>query len=130
MNPDPKPGIVYVVDDDDAVRDATQLLLETYDFKVRAFPSAATFLSGFSYLTAACVLLDLHMPKMGGLELVQALRSWGTRTPVIIMSGRRDAGLDAELQQAGVSAILSKPCEDEVLIGAIRTAMDGAWNRN
>lgn len=126
MHSDPKAGIIYVVDDDDAVRDATQLLLESYDFKVRAFPSAATFLAGFSYTAAACILLDLHMPKMGGLELVQALRSWGTRTPVIIMSGRRDAGIDAELQLAGVSAILSKPCEDELLIGAIRTATNTA----
>jgi two-component system, LuxR family, response regulator FixJ len=117
---DPKRDIVYLVDDDDPVRDATQLLLETCGFQVRAFPSAATFLAGFSYGSAACILLDLHMPKMGGLELVQALRSWGTRTPVIIMSGRRDAALDVELQAAGVSAILSKPCEDEALLGAIR----------
>jgi two-component system response regulator FixJ len=126
MTSDPKPDIVYVVDDDEAVRDATQLLLETYDFQVRAFPSAATFLAGFSYRSAACIVLDLHMPKMGGLELVQALRSWGTRTPVIIMSGRRDAATDAELQQAGVSAILSKPCDDEILIGALRAAMSSA----
>ena len=115
-------GIVYVVDDDDAVRDATQLLLETYGFDVRAFPSAASFLSSFSPATAACILLDLHMPQMGGLELLQALRSTGTRTPVIVMSGQRDAGVDAELQQAGVSAIFSKPCDDETLIGAIRAA--------
>ncbi len=81
---------------------------------------------GFSYTSAACILLDLHMPKMGGLELLQALRPWGTRTPVVIMSGRRDASVDADLQQAGVAAILSKPCEDEVLIGAIRAAMRGS----
>ena len=126
MQTEPKPGIIYLVDDDDAVRDATQLLLETYGFHVRAFPSAATFLAGFSYTAAVCIVLDLHMPKMGGLELVQALRSWGTRTPVVIMSGRRDAAVDAELQQAGVSAILAKPCEDEVLIGAIRAAINTA----
>ena len=117
------PDIIYVVDDDDAVRDATQFLLETYGFKVRAASSAATFLAAFSYANAACIVLDLHMPKMGGLELVQALRAWGTRTPVVILSGRRNPAVDAELQQAGVSAILSKPCEDEVLIGAIRAAM-------
>lgn len=118
-----KSGIIYVVDDDDAVRDATQLLLETYGFDVRAFPSAATFLASFDHASAACILLDLHMPQMGGLELVQTLRSWGARTPVIIVSGRRDAGVDAELQQAGVSAIFSKPCDDDVLIGAIRAAV-------
>lgn len=118
-----KSGIIYVVDDDDAVRDATQLLLETYGFDVRAFPSAATFLASFDNASAACILLDLHMPQMGGLELVQTLRSWGARTPVIIISGRRDAGVDAELQQAGVSAIFSKPCDDDVLIGAIRAAV-------
>jgi two-component system response regulator FixJ len=118
-----KSGIIYVVDDDDAVRDATQLLLETYGFDVRAFPSGATFLASFDQASAACILLDLHMPQMGGLELVQTLRSWGARTPVIIISGRRDAGVDAELQQAGVSAIFSKPCDDDVLIGAIRAAV-------
>lgn len=125
MSPDLRHGIVYVVDDDDAVRDATQLLLETYGFAVRTFPSAATFLAGFSYGSAACIVLDLHMPQMGGLELVQALRSWGADTPVVVMSGRRDAATDAELGQAGVAAILSKPCDDEVLIAAIRSASPG-----
>lgn len=123
MPADPIGGIVYVVDDDDAVRDATQFLLETYGFNVEAFPSAATFLATFRHAPAACILLDLHMPQMSGLELLQALRSSGTRTPVVIISGRRDGGVDAELQQAGVSAILSKPCEDEVLIAAIRKAL-------
>ena len=116
-------GIIYVVDDDDAVRDATRLLLETCGFNVLGFPSAAAFLASFSQDLGACILLDLHMPKMGGLELLQSLRSKGVRTPVIIMSGRRDAGVDTDLQQAGVSAIFSKPCDDDALIGAIRAAM-------
>jgi two-component system response regulator FixJ len=124
MPAESKRTVICVVDDDDAVRDATQFLLETYGFEVRAFPSAATFLADFSLAATACILLDLHMPQMGGLELVQALRSWGAQTPVVILSGRRDAAMDSELQAAGVSAILSKPCEDEVLIAAIRAAMD------
>ena len=118
-------GIIYVVDDDDAVRDATRLLLETCGFNVLGFPSAAAFLASFSQDSGACILLDLHMPKMGGLELLQSLRSKGVRTPVIIMSGRREPGVDADLQQAGVSAIFSKPCDDDALIGAIRAVTAG-----
>jgi two-component system response regulator FixJ len=115
--------LIHIVDDDDAVRDATQLLLEAYGFRVQSHASALAFLQGFHEANASCIVLDLHMPEMDGLELVELLRSHGVRTPVVVISGRRDALLDAGLVRQGVAAILSKPCEDEVLIGAIGAAL-------
>jgi two-component system response regulator FixJ len=116
-------GIVHIVDDDDAVRDATQLLLETCGFAVQSHASALTFLQAFHEANAGCILLDLHMPEMDGVELVELLHAHGVQTPVVVMSGRRDAMLDAELGRIGVAAILSKPCDEEVLLRTVRAAL-------
>jgi FixJ family two-component response regulator len=119
--------IVYVVDDDDAVRDSMRLLLESYGMTVCDFSSARGFLGGLPKPGNCCLLLDLHMPEMGGFELLGALRERGANIPVIAITGRGDASLRERVKQAGALDLLLKPVDDAELVGAIERALhDGA----
>ena len=117
-------GLVYIVDDDDAVRDSTFWLLKAAGKDVAAFPSAADFLEGFDPGRKAVILLDLHMPGMSGLELLELLQARAVRTPVIVISGRRDPQLDELLTRAGAMAILSKPSGKTELMALVTQALD------
>lgn len=114
--------IVYVVDDDEAVRDSTCLLLKSADMAAADFRSADAFLEAFDPELAGCILLDLHMPGMSGLELLELLQSRGVKTPVIVISGRLDPLLNDLVKRAGAMAILNKPSSDEELLGLVRQA--------
>ncbi|HEX4178096.1 MAG TPA: response regulator, partial [Rhizomicrobium sp.] len=109
---------VYIVDDDEAVRDSMRLLLESSGFVARDFASADLFLQTDSG-DMGCLLLDLHMPGISGLELLRLIRSRGVKRPVIVISGRRDPALDADVWAAGASALLSKPFDDQQLLDLI-----------
>jgi len=119
-------GLVYIVDDDEAVRDSTRLLLESQNVEVQAFATPHAFLAAFQPAGAGCIVLDLHMPEMSGLELLELLRSRGVATPVLVVSGRRDAALDVQIRRAGVSGIFSKPYDDEALLEQLKTVMADA----
>ncbi|MGQ0741086.1 MAG: response regulator transcription factor [Alphaproteobacteria bacterium] len=118
--------MVFVVDDDAAVRDSMSLLLESYGLIVRAFTSAKEFLREQPELANGCLLLDLHMPQMSGLELLDRLRDRGATIPVIAMTGRYDAALGARVRDAGARDILLKPIDDAELIATIDRALNGA----
>jgi two-component system response regulator FixJ len=113
---------VYIVDDDEAVRDSMRLLLESSGFVARDFASADLFLQTDSG-DMGCLLLDLHMPGISGLELLRLIRSRGVKRPVIVISGRRDPALDADVWAAGASALLSKPFDDQQLLDLIEQAL-------
>ena len=113
---------VYIVDDDEAVRDSIRLLLESSGFLAREFANADLFLKS-DIASMGCLLLDLHMPGISGLELLRLLRSRGMRRPVIVVSGRRDPVQDAEVWAAGASALLSKPFDDQQLIDLVAEAL-------
>ena len=117
------PRIVYIVDDDEAVRESTQVLLESYGFAVRSCDSAHAFLEGFEPDDAGCIILDIHMPEMGGIELLSLLRSRGIYTPVIAITGRADKALDETAKRAGALALLSKPTDDEDLLQLVEQAV-------
>jgi two-component system response regulator FixJ len=120
MSPHP---LVCIVDDDEAVRDSTCMLLESHDMQAQAFASAMAFLDAFEPARTACVILDLHMPQMSGAELLDILRGRGVSTPIIVVSGRRDPVLDLQIRRAGVLAILSKPADDAELLALVRAAV-------
>lgn len=114
---------VYVVDDDDAVRDSLKILLESYDLVVRDFDSVPDFLGTAEPAGPACLVLDLHLPVMGGFDVMNTLAQRGSRLPVIVITGRGDAQTKARALQAGAVAFLEKPVDDKSLMAAIRTAL-------
>lgn len=120
MNPLPKK--VCVIDDDEAVRDSMRALLESYGIAVEDYSSAREFLPRLCD-SADCMLLDLHMPEMDGLQLLGAIREQGSARPVIIITGRGDDLLSARALQAGAYTLLNKPVEDELLLQSIACAV-------
>ena len=113
---------VYVVDDDEAVRDSMRAVLESFGIDVSDYPSAGDFLARVSAPTNGCMLLDLHMPGMSGLELLELMRQRGWDLPVIVITGRSDDLLKERALRAGVVALLDKPVDESTLMNALDRA--------
>jgi two-component system response regulator FixJ len=118
-----KDRVICVVDDDEAVRDSTQMLLGIYGFNARSYAGAREFLAEFDAVTTGCLILDIHMPEMTGVELLTLLRTRGVDTPAIIVSGRNDPVLGELLARSGVLAILNKPVNESELMGYVEKAL-------
>lgn len=114
---------IYVVDDDDAVRDSLKILLESYGLAVRDFGTVPDFLDQVEPQGAACLVLDLHLPVMGGFDVMNTLSQRGWRLPVIVITGRGDAQTKARALEAGAAAFLEKPIDHKSLMTAIRAAL-------
>lgn len=114
--------IIHVVDDDDIVRDSLKVLLETRVFSVRDFSSGADFLARRNG-GAACLILDIHMPDMTGIEVLRRLRQDGDRIPVIMVTGKWDATIRAQAEALGVAAFLDKPVSPARLFAEIGKAV-------
>jgi two-component system response regulator FixJ len=119
----PQPTI-YVVDDDDAVRDSLKILLESYQLTVRDFGSVREFLDGLDPVENSCLVLDLHLPAMGGFDVMKTLARRGVPLPVVHHRPQR-AQTRARALEAGAVAFLEKPVDDQVLMSAIDTALRG-----
>ncbi|HEY1960787.1 MAG TPA: response regulator [Rhizomicrobium sp.] len=107
---------ISIVDDDDPVRDSMRLLLETFGYSVREYATPAALLDDPQARECSCLILDLHMPGMSGLELVEQLRSEGFEAPALLVTGRRDATLEQRLSRAAILTTLQKPVSEGVLI--------------
>ena len=114
---------VYVIDDDEAVRDSMRALLESFAIEVSDYPSAGDFLAQVRAPTNGCMLLDLHMPGMSGLELLELMRQRGWDLPVIVITGRSDDLLKERALRAGVVAVLDKPVDESTLMNALNRAV-------
>ncbi len=116
-------GVVHVVDDDPAIRDSLAFLLEEAGLQARIYDGPGALLAARATLEPGCILTDVRMPEMTGLDLVRRLRAEGVSHPVIVMTGHADVPLAIEAMRLGVSDFIEKPFDDELLIGAIETAM-------
>jgi two-component system response regulator FixJ len=114
---------VFLVDDDEPVRDSLKTLLESYSMPVEDFPSCPEFLERFDGQDTGCLVLDLHLPVMSGLEFMERYGSRLKDMPVILITGRGDPATKARALEAGVLAFIEKPFDDERLVDLIRTAL-------
>jgi two-component system response regulator FixJ len=115
---------VHVVDDDNAVRDSLKTLLESYGFDVRDYRSAVEFLNATGALDEGCLLLDLHLPVVSGLDLLTVMQEREMRLPVIFMTGRSDRETKERALQKGAVAFLDKPLGERSLMAAIYSALN------
>ena len=122
----PHRGKVYVVDDDEAVRESLEFLLGAADFSVTLFDTASGFLDALPGLDYGCVVSDVRMPGIDGIELLQRLKTSRNKFPVIIMTGHGDIRLAVEAMKLGAIDFLEKPFEDDRLIAMIDTALTQA----
>lgn len=116
--------LVHVIDDDEAMRQSLEFLLDTAGYPARTYESAVQFLEHLEGLEPGCIVTDVRMPEMNGLELVRRLRSAGVALPVIVLTGHGDVPLAVEAMKAGVTDFLEKPFDDEVLLSAVAAALD------
>lgn len=116
---------IYVVDDDWAVRDSLKILLISHGAEVDDFDSGETFLAAYDPATGGCLILDLHLAGMSGLDLLCRLRAAEIFIPVILISGNPGADLLARTLQLGAIDLLDKPVEFSRLMGTILKAFEG-----
>src|SRR5579862_2743770 len=118
----PSEAVVHVIDDDDAVRASLAFLLETADYAVRAYESATAFLAEVDQAQPGCIITDVRMPGMTGLELVRTLNERGSTMPVIVITGHGDVPLAVEAMREGVVDFIEKPFSDDTILGSLSTA--------
>jgi two-component system, LuxR family, response regulator FixJ len=116
--------VIHVIDDDAAMRDSLAFLLDVNGFEPRVYDSAMAFLSQAPIAQLTCVVSDIRMPGMNGIELVRKLRGEGATCPVILITGHGDVALAVEAMKAGAADFIEKPFDDAVLLGAIRSALE------
>lgn len=121
-------GNVYVIDDDPTMRDSLDFLLGSADFNVTLFDTAADFLDAHSGLLFGCVLSDVRMPGINGMDLLRRLKASASPLPIIIMTGHGDIPLAVEAMKLGAFDFVEKPFEDERLIGMIEVALQQSPN--
>lgn len=115
--------MIYIVDDDPAVRDALQLLLATDGYCVKTYPSAPAFLAEATSDSAGCVVADVRMPEMSGLDMLVEMKRRNLRLPVIIITGHGDVPLAVEAMKRGAEDFIEKPFDDEALFQSVKRAL-------
>ncbi|MDO8878368.1 MAG: response regulator FixJ [Pseudolabrys sp.] len=121
MQPEP---IIYVIDDDDAVRQSLEFLLKTAGITVRGFESAKAFLEVLPQINSGCVITDVRMPEITGIDLLRRLKDTHPALPVIVITGHGDISLAVEAMKIGAVDFLEKPFDDDQLIAAVRSALN------
>jgi two-component system, LuxR family, response regulator FixJ len=115
---------VFIIDDDEAVRDAMSMLLETIDLSHQCFSSATEFLDGFDGSQRGCLVLDIRMPGMNGLELQQRLKKREAHLPIIFITGHGDVPMAVEAMREGALDFMRKPIREQELLDRIQEALE------
>lgn len=125
-------GIVHVIDDDEALRDSLAFLLRAARIEVESYTSAAAFFESLPNAQVSCVITDVRMPGISGIDLLRRLRELKIDVPVIVITGHGDVPLAVEAMKMGAIDFLEKPFDDEVLLASVRSALkrqDGETRR-
>jgi FixJ family two-component response regulator len=124
MNANGHKKLIAIVDDDDSMRSAIQDLLEAVDLLAQGFASAEEFLASGKQHDAACLITDIRMPGISGLELQANLNTQGCRIPIIFITAHGDEKMRLQARRAGAVEFLSKPFDNEALIDSVRVALE------
>ena len=114
---------VHVIDDDEAARQSLAFLLDCAGLAVRSYESAAEFLKAVPTMEHGCIITDVRMPGMSGVELIGRLKALGVADPVIVITGHADVPLAIQAMKAGVADFLEKPFGDDAILDAVRSAL-------
>jgi two-component system, LuxR family, response regulator FixJ len=117
-------AIVHVIDDDEAVRQSLAFLLGTAGLETQTYESATAFLNAAPKIASGCVITDVRMPEIGGIELLRRLRKLKLAVPVIVITGHGDVPLAVEAMKIGAADFLEKPFDDEALLASVRSALN------
>jgi two-component system, LuxR family, response regulator FixJ len=116
-------GVVHVIDDDDALRDSLMFLLRTAGISAQSHSSAAAFLDGLPAANLHCIITDVRMPGLTGIDLLKRLKELKINVPVIVVTGHGDVALAVEAMKIGAIDFLEKPFDDEVLLASVESAL-------
>jgi len=116
-------AVVHVIDDDEASRQSLAFLLQTAQIEVQTYASATVFLDIVPHVVFGCVVTDVRMPGMSGLDLLRRLKELNVDVPVIVITGHGDVPLAVEAMKIGAADFLEKPFDDEVLLASVRSAL-------
>jgi two-component system response regulator FixJ len=116
-------SVVHVIDDDEGVRSSLAFLLDCSEIATRTYESAIQFLKAVPTMEHGCIITDVRMPEMNGLELVAKLKTMGVADPVIVITGHADVPMAIQAMHAGVSDFIEKPFSDEAILIAVRAAL-------
>jgi two-component system, LuxR family, response regulator FixJ len=120
--------IVYVIDDDDAVRHSLEFLLKTAGIEVRGFESAKAFLEMLPRIKTGCIITDVRMPEITGIDLLRRVKESGLDIPVIVITGHGEISLAVEAMKIGAVDFLEKPFDDDLLLASVRSALNKEAN--
>jgi two-component system response regulator FixJ len=116
--------LVHLIDDDEAIRRSVSFMLRTSDYLVRTYASGVEFLDALATISPGCIVLDVRMPEMDGLEVQARLKELGILLPVVVMTGHGDVGLAVQAMKAGAIDFIEKPFEQATLLAALEQALD------
>lgn len=122
-------GVVHIVDDDEAVRQSLAFMLSTAGLPVRLYESATAFLAALEGAQKGCLITDIRMPEMTGIELLRELRSKACSLPAIVITGHGDVPLAVEAMKAGAIDFIEKPFDEEAILHAVRMALEQSGDR-
>ncbi|HEU4970030.1 response regulator FixJ [Sphingomonas sp.] len=115
--------VVHVIDDDDSARQSLEFLIDCAGLKVRSYASAVAFLKAVPDMEHGCIVTDVRMPEMTGMELLGRLKALEVRDPVIVITGHADVPMAIQAMKEGVADFIEKPFSDDAILGAIRAAL-------